>query len=139
MSSITTVIDEQKLMKIINDSNSRRRKGAGNLVGTPEIGFTSCLSGVKSQENSRHVSRANSRTNLHRSRASIGVEQSATVINLEPYNSLHQKSLAPQSELPKNLGRRESGPRNPAHCSFSHHTSVTSSKYHSKEGSKRVS
>ena len=77
------------------------------------------------------MSRANSRTNLHRSRASIGVDSLITLDQLNVGSIHHNKSIANQcagADLPKGILRRDSAPK----------TSVTTG-FNSKEGSKRVS
>ena len=111
MQSISSAIDEQKLLRLINDSNSRRRKmGLGFINFSHANNF---YGGPKSAEGSRQISRANSRTNIHRGRPSVGVDTSIlTLDNFGAYN--HNRSITHTTkgaELPKSILRKDSAPK----------------------------
>lgn len=65
-----TIIDDSKLLKIINDSRQRRLKNGTFYIG-PESQYIS-----RTTLGSRKISRENSRTNINRSRGSIGCDLS---------------------------------------------------------------
>ncbi len=65
-----SIIDDSKLFKIINDSRQRRLKNGSFYIGS-ENQFVS-----RTTQGSRKISRENSRTNINRSRGSIGCDYS---------------------------------------------------------------
>lgn len=112
MQSISSAIDEQKLLRIINDSNSRRRKTGHSFINFSHA--NNLYGGAKSAEGSRQISRANSRTNLHRGgRPSVGVDSSS--LTLENFGAFHHnRSIAytgKAAELPKGILRKDSAPK----------------------------
>lgn len=80
-----TIIDDSKLLKIINDSRQRRLKNGTFYIG-PESQYVS-----RTAIGSRKISRENSRTNINRSRGSIGcdistIDHKASQIMTSPPN-----------------------------------------------------